>query len=201
MNGDIYNPYVMPIFRQSGNERSFAGTAFCIDDYLVTAGHVLTYPVTCYVRNGSDYHPLHFDQWIPQQLPTDDHTGYDIAFYPIPGLKSPLSFVESDAEPNDHLNVLCWQMRGIRPLQVSTQGLVIKDHDLEGYFRLATANYITHGCSGCPAFGSDGKVYGMITMGRSDVDAKNLAPLSRQMEQNTCWAFKTSYLKRFLPKR
>ena len=92
-------------------------------------------------------------------------------------------------------------MRGIRPLQVSTQGLVIKDHDLEGYFRLATANYITHGCSGCPAFGSDGKVYGMITMGRSDVDAKNLAPLSRQMEQNTCWAFKTSYLKRFLPKR
>ena len=68
----------MPIFRQMGNERSFAGTAFCIDDYLVTAGHVLTFPNTCYVRNGSDYHPLHFEQWIPKQLPTDDHIGYDV---------------------------------------------------------------------------------------------------------------------------
>ena len=201
MNDDIYLPYVMPIFRQAGNERSFAGTAFCIDDYLVTAGHVLTFRATCYVRNGNDYHPLHFDQWIPRQLPTDDHTGYDVAFYPIPGLKSPLSLADSDIEPNDHLNVLCWQMRGIRPQQVSTQGLVIKDPDLEGYFRLATVNHITHGCSGCPAFGSAGKVYGMITMGRNDDGTQNLAPLPRKMEQNTCWAFKTSYIKRFLPRR
>ncbi len=201
MNDIIYIPYVMPIFRQMGNERSFAGTAFCIDGYLVTAGHVLTYPETCYVRNGSDYHPLHFDRWVPRQLPTSDHTGYDIACYPVQGLESPLSLGDSDAEPNDKLNVLCWQMRGIAPRQVSTPGLVIKDPDLEGYFRLATANYITHGCSGCPAFGNDGKVYGMITMGRKDIDAHNLAPLSRQMEQNTCWAFKTSYIKRFLPHR
>lgn len=201
MDENIYLPYVMPIFRQAGNERSFAGTAFCIDDYLVTAGHVLTFRATCYVRNGNDYHPLHFDQWIPRQLPTDDHTGYDVAFYPISSLKSPLSLADSDAEPNDHLDVLCWQMRGIRPQQVSTQGLVIKDPDLEGYFRLATVNHITHGCSGCPAFGSDGKVYGMITMGRNDDGTQNLAPLPRKMEQNTCWAFKTSYIKRFLPRR
>ena len=32
------NPYVMPVFRRAGDERSFAGTAFCIDNYLVTAG-------------------------------------------------------------------------------------------------------------------------------------------------------------------
>ena len=191
-------PYVMPIFRQEGNERSFAGTAFCIDDYLVTAGHVLNFHKTSYVRNGNDYHPLHFDKWIPQQLPTDDFTGYDIAFYPIPGLKSPLSLADRDASPNEHLNVLCWQMRGIRPIQVSTQGLVIEDPILEGYFRLATVDHITQGCSGCPAFGNDGKVYGMITMGRIDVDTQNLTPLHRQMERNTCWAFKTSYLKRFM---
>ncbi|MBR5638410.1 MAG: trypsin-like peptidase domain-containing protein [Muribaculaceae bacterium] len=194
-----YLPYVMPIFRQMGNERSFAGTAFCIDDYLVTAGHVLTFPDTCYVRNGNDYHPLHFEQWIPKQLPTDDHMGYDVAFYPIPGLKSPFSLADSDAEPNDHLDILCWQMRGVIPRQVSTQGLVIKDHNLEGYFRLATVDHITHGCSGCPAFGSDGKVYGMITMGRTDVDVQNLAPLPRKMEQNSCWAFKTSFIRRFMP--
>ena len=191
----------MPIFRQMGNERSFAGTAFCIDDYLVTAGHVLSYKAPCYVRNGNDYHLLHFDNWMPRQVPTDDHTGYDIALYPIPGLRSPLSLASNDAEPNDHLHIVCWQMRGLAPEQVTTQGLVIKDRDLEGYFRLATVAHITHGCSGCPSFGDDGKVYGMITMGRSNVDITNLAPLPRQMEQNTCWAFKTSHIKRFVSLR
>ena len=201
MNDNIYNPYVMPIFRQMGNERSFAGTAFCIDDYLVTAGHVLSYKAPCYVRNGNDYHLLHFDNWMPRQVPTDDHTGYDIALYPIPGLRSPLSLASNDAEPNDHLHIVCWQMHGLAPEQVTTQGLVIKDRDLEGYFRLATVAHITHGCSGCPSFGDDGKVYGMITMGRSNVDITNLAPLPRQMEQNTCWAFKTSHIKRFVSLR
>lgn len=201
MNDNIYNPYVMPIFRQMGNERSFAGTAFCIDDYLVTAGHVLSYKAPCYVRNGNDYHLLHFDNWMPRQVPTDDHTGYDIALYPIPGLRSPLSLASNDAEPNDHLHIVCWQMRGLAPEQVTTQGLVIKDRDLEGYFRLATVAHITHGCSGSPSFGDDGKVYGMITMGRSNVDITNLAPLPRQMEQNTCWAFKTSHIKRFVSLR
>ena len=57
MNDTIF-PFVMPIFRQAGNERSFAGTAFCIDNYLVTAGHVIDTQMVYYVRNGNDYHPL-----------------------------------------------------------------------------------------------------------------------------------------------
>lgn len=198
MNDKIL-PYVMPIFRRNGDPRSFAGTAFCIDDYLVTAGHVLTSPSTYYVRNGADYHPLQFDQWIPKQLPADDRTGYDIAFYPIPGLKSPLSLADVDAEPYDSLDVLCWQMRPNGPQQVFTQGLVIKEPDVAGYLRLSTVTHITHGCSGCPVFDNEGHVYGMVTMGRSDVDGKGLSPLSHRLEQNTCWAFKTNYLKRFMP--
>ena len=197
---DIIHPYVMPIFREIGGRKSFAGTAFCIDGYLVTAGHVIDMPNTHYVRNGNDFHPLHFDQWIPKQLPADDRIGFDVAFYPVPGLKSPLSLADMDTEPNDSLDILCWQMKAGRLQQVATQGLVIKERDLAGHVRIATANHITHGCSGCPIFDSNGKVYGMITMGRADVDAKNLAPLPRQMEQNTCWAFKTSYIKRFMPK-
>ncbi len=196
---NIILPYVMPIFRRNGDLRSFAGTAFCIDGYLVTAGHVIDTPTTHYVRNGNDYHPLDFKQWIPEILPADDRVGYDIAMYPVPGLKSPLSLADIDAESNDHLDVLCWQMRKGEPQQIATQGLVIKDPDLAGHMRIATVNYITHGCSGCPVFDSDGKVYGMITMGRTEIDAKNLAPLPRQMEQNTCWAFKTSHIKRFMP--
>ncbi|MBQ2163728.1 MAG: hypothetical protein II445_04395, partial [Muribaculaceae bacterium] len=44
------------------------------------------------------------------------------------------------------------------------------------------------------------EVVGMVTMGRTAVDAPHLPPLNRRMEQNTCWAFKTSYIKRFLPR-
>lgn len=198
MNENIY-PYVMPIFRQNGNVRSFAGTAFCIEDYLVTAGHVIDTPITHYVRNGNDFHPLLFEKWIPKIVPADDRIGYDIAFYPVPGLKSPLSLALSDAQPNDHLDILCWQMKPNGLQQVATQGLVIKDLDLAGHVRIATAEHITHGCSGCPIFDSDGNVYGMITMGRTLVDIKDLAPLPQQMEQNTCWAFKTSHIRRFMP--
>lgn len=189
----------MPIFRRNGDPRSFAGTAFCIDDYIITAGHVLLTPSTHYVRNGNDYHALYFDQWIPKQLPADDRTGYDIAIYPVPGLKSPLSLSTIEAEPNDHLDIACWQFKPSGLQQVITQGLVIKDRDLAGYQRIATVEHITHGCSGCPVFDHQGRVYGMITMGRTQVDAKHLAPLSLQMERNTCWAFKTSYIDRFMP--
>lgn len=189
----------MPIFRRYGDPRSFAGTAFCIDGYMVTAGHVIDTPMTHYVRNGNDFHALEFKKWIPEILPADDRLGYDIAMYPVPGLKSPLSLADIDAEPNDSLDILCWQLRQSGPQQVATQGLVIKDRDMAGHMRIATVDHITHGCSGCPAFDSYGKVYGMITMGRANVDAKNLAPLPRKMEQNTCWAFKTSHIKRFMP--
>lgn len=198
IDDEIY-PYVMPLFRRYGDPRSFAGTAFVINDYLVTAGHVLLSPSTYYVRNGADYHPLLFDEWIPKQLPSDDRTGYDIAMYPLPGLKSQLSLSDADAQPNDSLNIVCWQMKPSGLEQVVTQGLVIKDPDLAGYQRLATVEHITHGCSGCPAFDNDGRVHGMITMGRTNVEAKNLAPIPLKMEQNTCWAFKTSYIKRFMP--
>ena len=38
MNDELSH-YVMPLFRRMGDERSFAGTAFCVDDYLITAKH------------------------------------------------------------------------------------------------------------------------------------------------------------------
>lgn len=191
--------YVMPIMREYGNERSFAGTAFCIDDYLVTAGHVLQNPATYYVRNGNDYHILEFGKWIPEQLPASDRTGYDIALYPVPGLRSPLSLAEKDSKPNDELDIVCWQLLPSGLKEVITRGLVIKEHNEKDYIRIATVEHITHGCSGCPAFDSNGRVFGMITMGRHANDIPNMPALSRKLEQNTCWAFKSSHIRRFMP--
>ena len=197
MNDELSH-YVMPLFRRMGDERSFAGTAFCVDDYLITAGHVINQEQTYYLRNGSDWHPLQFDQWVPRQLPGDDKHGYDIAIYPIPGLTSPLSLADDDAEPHDELRVICWQWLPAGLQQVDTQCLVLDERDEQGYLRIATVDRITHGSSGCPIV-RDGRVYGIVTMGRDHVDTTGMAPLNRHMQQNTCWAFKVSRIRRFMP--
>lgn len=190
--------YVLPLFRRCDDERSFAGTAFCIDGLLVTAGHVVNTLQTYYVRNGTDWHPLQHDLWHPAQQPSDDKMGYDIAFYPLPGLRSPLVLADDDARPHDELDVLCWQWthQGLR--QVATPCLVLQERDEEAYLRIATISRITHGSSGCPIM-ADGRVYGIVTMGRDHVDVQGMTPLNRTLQQNTCWAFKVSHIRRFLP--
>ena len=195
---DIVKPYVMPIMREFGKERSFAGTAFCVDDYLVTAGHVLEPGKTFYVRNCNDYHVLEFDKWVPEQLPASDRTGYDIAMYPAKGLRSPLKFATEEPKPNDELEIVCWQLLPDGLKQVVTRGLVIKERDEEAYIRIATVEHITHGCSGCPVMDKEGRVYGIITNGRHVTEMPGVSQLTRKMEENTCWAFKASHIKRFV---
>ena len=192
------NSYVMPVFRRAGDERSFAGTAFCIPGHLLTASHVLQQPVTYYVRNGEDYHPLEHILWTPRQVAATDKLGYDVAIYPLGDMPSPLSLSDKDAEKDDELQVLCWQMIDGRPQQVFTPGIVRGDADEDGYFQISTARRITHGSSGSPVM-RDGKVYGVLTMGRDHVESAGMAPLRRQLEQNTCWAFKASRVRSFLP--
>ena len=55
---DIKN-YVMPIVRRAGDERSFAGTAFCIHGQLVTAAHVLDWGLT---RSAAQSHRAKYTQ-------------------------------------------------------------------------------------------------------------------------------------------
>ena len=196
MTADINN-YIMPLFRRMGDVRSFAGTTFCIENYLVTAGHVLTTDATYYVLNGDNWPALDHAQWIPQQLPISDKHGVDVAFFPVPGLRSPLTMAQDNVKPNDSLDVVCWQFKPWGLTQVSTQCLVLKEPDEEGYLRIATVDRITHGSSGCPVM-RHGKVYGILTMGRDMVDSTGMTALKRQMEEHTCWAFKTEYAMRFL---
>ena len=90
--------------------------------------------------------------------------------------------------------------------QVYTPCIVRGDADDEGYFQISTAERITHGASGCPVY-KDGKVYGILTMGRDYYENTSgfagIPPqhhrLMHRLEENTCWVFKSSYIKRFLP--
>lgn len=201
---DEIRKYVMPLFRRSGDERSFAGTAFCIDNWLVTAGHVIDEPRTYFVRNGVDYHPLEFERWTPRQLAASDRLEFDIALYPLPGLHSPLTLAPADAVRNQALELICWQWRGNGVKQVATDCLHTGDADIDGYFRMSTVERVTHGSSGCPIF-ADGLVYGIMTMGRDRFESKDgfarSAPehrhLMQRFEENTCWVFKTSHIRRF----
>lgn len=194
----------MPIFRRAGDERSFAGTSFCIAGHLLTAGHVLQNPVTYYVRNGEDYHPLEHILWHPQVV-ADDKMGYDVAIYPLGDMPSPLSLSDKDAEKDDELKVLCWQYKDGRLQQVFTPCIVRGDADEDGYFLISTSERITHGASGCPVY-KDGKVYGILTMGRDYYENTQgfagIPPqyqgLMHRLEENTCWVFKTSHIKRFM---
>ena len=195
----------MPIFRRAGDERSFAGTAFCIPGKLVTAAHVLQSPRTHYVRNGSDFHPLEHILWQPRQLMANDKLGYDVALYPLGDMPSPLSLSDNDADSGDELEVLCWQMIDGRLKQVYTPCVVRGDDDEEGYFKIATAAPITHGASGCPVY-KDGRVYGILTMGRDFYENTGGFPgipqqhygTMHRLEKNTCWVFKSSHVKRFM---
>lgn len=198
--------YVYPVMLQKDNPRSFQGTAFSIDGHLITAGHVLRFPRTYFVRIGNDCLPLDHAQWTPTPLPADDPLGYDVAIYPMPGNECPLTLADNDPEANDELEAVCWQMVNGQLMQVRTRCVVRGDADTEGYFRIATIDRITHGASGCPLI-KDGKVQGILTMGRDFFENSNgfvhAAPehrhLMQRFEENTCWVFKASHIKRFMP--
>ena len=197
--------YVIPLTLDE-NEGSFQGTAFCIENYLITAGHVVRYVRNYHVKSENKYSELYFNNWIPKQIPAKDKLGYDVAIYPIVGLESPLSLSDEDAEKDDELDVLCWQFKDGRLQQVFTPCIVRGDADEDGYFQISTAERITHGASGCPVY-KDGKVYGILTMGRDyykNHDGFTGIPpeyrhLMQKFEENTCFVFKTSHIKRFMP--
>lgn len=199
---------VVPVFMNAENERSWVGSSFVINDFLITAGHVLTYNRDCYVVLGDEAVCLPHNQWIAGQVPIDDFTGFDVAIFPMKDITSPLALTTDDVAPHDELTITGWQRPRHQLLQVTTSCLVLSDNSLEdeAYFRIATTDRITHGASGCPIY-CDGKVYGLLAMGRDKFEmpphlgylTPNEARMRQSMELNTCWVFRATHIARFLP--
>ncbi len=201
--------YVFPLLREPDNERSFAGTAFLIDGYLVTAGHVIDHNNTYYLYTGGHSYPLAWENWIPKQLPAESKLEWDVAMYPTEGLPSPLTWADDEVEQGDELELVCWQMMpGGKIQQVKSSCLCLGRGEEDGYLRMSTVQPITHGASGCPVFRGD-KLYGILTMGRDYYELPQgltgytpaTIQLRQRLEKNTCWVFKTSYIRRFLPQK
>lgn len=193
-----YDKYVLPIFRREGDMRSFAGSAFLADGFLITAAHVLGAETTFYTVINGGWVALEYSKWLPQQPAAIDKRGYDVAFYSMPHEETPLTLCGDDATPNDEVDLVCWQWTSAGLKQVATRGLVLDEWDESGYSRFSTVDKITHGSSGSPVL-KNGKVVGIMSMGRDYVDSRDMHPLNRRMEQNTCWAFRVSHMRRLMP--
>lgn len=199
---------VVPIYRHA-SPHGFAGTGFFIDGCLVTAGHVLRRGDLRLVFHDGKYIRLHADRWVPPLVGSDDMTGFDVAFYPVPQMKSTLRVADFYDERPDDLQLMCWQFRGGQVVRVVTPGVVTGRTEEDGYFKLATVERVLPGCSGCPVFDSDGLVHGIVTM----VNAEFKLPqdmagtlnsrekgLMQTMGENTCWVFDAQHIRQFLPK-
>lgn len=196
--------FVIPIFTRRDDLRSWTGSGFLIDGWLVTAGHVLTRFQPYYALIDGHFVTLEPQLWSPTLLPANDKLEYDAAVYPLPTVTSPLSLATNDIGNHEDVDVLCWQRINGEVRQVATRGVTMGNADEDGYLLMATVDHITNGCSGCPIF-RDGKVYGIVTMVRVNneplppIPAGTPAHIKRMMEANTCWVFKASHIRRFLP--
>jgi len=191
---------VIPIFEKK-DEASFKGTAFCIEDYLVTAAHVVPHYRIYYIKNGDGYTELYPNYWIKHVSSTKNNTVMDIAVYPIKGLKSLLTLSREDITTNDVLSLVCWQYRSGILQQVSCDCLVDKSEQC-GDMRICTTLQLINGASGCPVF-KDGKVYGILVVGtvhvKLDEDFYLQPGVTRQdimaiqeYNRNTCFILKSS---------
>ncbi len=192
---------VIPIF-ETQDEASFKGTAFCIEDYLVTAAHVVPYYRIYYIRKGDGYIELYPNYWIKHVPSTKDDTVMDIAVYPIKGLKSLLTLSRKDITTNDVLSLICWQYRSRILQQISCDCFVLDKSESCGDMRISTTLPLIKGASGCPVF-KDGKVYGILVIGteyvKLDEDFCLQQGVTRQdimamqkCNRNTCFILKSS---------
>lgn len=206
-NGSDIASCVVPIFG-SPHHHWFCGTAFCIDGFLITAGHVLSRPKSYFTSLEGQLVELLPQRWTPKLVVANDRLEFDVAIYPFPGLKSALSLADFyDDEPQEELQLLCWQRKPQGLVEVRTRGISMGDTDEEAYFKLATVEQVFPGCSGCPVFDANGIVHGIVTMVNTQFKVQQqpwgITPherdLMQTMGERTCWVFKASHIRRFLP--
>lgn len=162
-NNSDYSRFILPIF-YCNDETTFVGTAFCIDNYLITAGHVVSDFRVYFVKNDDEFYELSPYDWFTRLIPTKDKLEKDIAIYPMPDLKSPLSIAQHKPKFDSEANVICWQKANYSIQRMITNSLILDNHSNENFYRIATTQRITHGSSGCPIL-SENEVVGMLTIG------------------------------------
>lgn len=197
--------YIVPLF-ESKDLTSFIGTAFCIDNFLITAGHIVPHYRIYYTKDNRRFFEIYPENWIIRQHPKEDYPERDVAICKLEGLKSELSLSTSPLDDTE-ADVICWQKKGNSPIAFSTKGLVCRNSDENtNFYKLVTCDRITHGSSGCPILQGN-KVVGMLTHGVDNptFDPNDYPNASQDLineilrnKQNTCRILRPEYIQKVL---
>lgn len=201
--------YVIPLFFEP-DMSAFIGTAFLIDNYLITAGHVVPNFRTYYVKNNNEFYPLDPYNWRIR-LFQNEIKHNDIAIYRFDGVKSPLSLSAESPHNDSVAKIICWQQNGDSISQIDTDSLILGKDVNTNFYKLATIVRITHGSSGCPILQGN-KVVGMLTMGNDSciMDYKGLLDdgllpddiyRKQKLYDNTCYILRPEFIKDIIDKR
>ena len=159
----MISDYILPLFYDK-NDATFIGTAFCINNFLITAGHVVSDYRIYYTKSKNRFIEIYPDRWLIRQRPKPDHPENDIAICLFEGLKSPLVLSPETPIPDTEAEVICWQKNGSLIKQVITNSLIYNQPDQSVFYRVITIERITHGASGCPIIQKN-NIIGILTMG------------------------------------
>ncbi len=199
--------YIVPLF-ESKDLASFIGTAFRIDNFLITAGHVVPHYRIYYTKDNRRFFEIDPDNWLIRQHSKGDTPERDVAICKFEGLKSELSLSTSPLDDTE-ADVMCWQKKGNSPIAFNTKGLVCRNSDENtNFYKLVTCDRITHGSSGCPILQGN-KVVGMLTIGTDKCTLDRNAYLAagasqeqidefQRIEENTCYILRPEYIQKVL---
>ena len=144
------------------NVSTFQGTAFCIEDYIITAGHVLPHSQMFSLYDGEMYYEKYPNFTGFVCLPSEKEK-IDLTVYKESN-KSPLKLASKLPLVGTKMGLVCWQKNEETLEQVSCS-CTIKGYDSsKKRFYALIDRRITHGSSGCPVV-KDGLVYGVLTDG------------------------------------
>lgn len=199
---------IVPIFR--GPDVSlFAGTGFIMDNYLVTAGHVVSGIQDYFTYIDGKFVSLSvYDRVINRNI-TRETFDQDIAVYPFGGIGSILKLSELSHLQSDEVSVCCYQNTNEGLRMVITEG-VICPSGTNQLIKLSTIQRITHGSSGGPIV-QDNTIVGMVVMGnevvRYDKETAMACGLSEddielleRMETNSIYAIPAVRINEFIKK-
>lgn len=159
----MVNDYIIPLFLRN-DISTYVGSAFLVNDYIITAGHVVSDFRIYHTKIGGEMIQLSPFDWVVRRSPDENHPQNDMAIYRIDGLESPLELSSESPKSDTEAKVICWQKDGDGIIQKITNSLIL-NVDYDNYFyKIATLDRITHGASGCPVLQGN-KVIGMLTQG------------------------------------
>ena len=171
-----FNDYILPVFSEK-EESTFLGTCLCIDNYVITAGHVASGLRSSYTKSDEEW--IYLDPLELRNIPyLEGNHEPDYAAFWFDGLCSPFSFSEELPIIGDRLTIICWQKNNEGIVQCNCN-CEVEEYDAEAMtFSIITDTQLHHGSSGCPVFKGN-KIYGILTMGHDPDDISQLTNNAR----------------------